>query len=467
MAQARSERSRLSEAALWLRSSLKWLYPGMRVKRWLLLVPVGISLVIIGVGLITNLRTFDYLRLLDDLARTVFLRFGVELNLPRVYVPVSLAFMAAGLLLIFVSIKQTIGSITSALVTMDKRRLADVVFQKRYLAQGQRVVTIGGGTGLSTLLRGLKQYTSNIVAIVTVTDDGGSSGALQRQFGMLPPGDIRNCLVALADAETLMTELLQYRFNGGGQKGADPGRPASPGSLEGHSFGNLLLAAMTHLTGDFEMAVKETSRVLAIRGRVLPSTVQNVSLMAEMEDGSVVEGETSILKAPGAIRSIYLNPPEVQPLSEALDALHKAEAIIIGPGSVFTSIIPNLLVRGIPEAIARSRALKVYVCNVMTQPGETDGFGVVDHIRAIERHAQDVRLFDYVLMNDSVPSRELLERYRREGADLVPPDVEGVRQMGYHPVVAPLISETNVVRHDPDKLASAVMRLLFERAPRL
>jgi len=284
----------------------------MRVKRWLLLVPVGISLVIIGVGLITNLRTFDYLRLLDDLARTVFLRFGVELNLPRVYVPVSLAFMAAGLLLIFVSIKQTIGSITSALVTMDKRRLADVVFQKRYLAQGQRVVTIGGGTGLSTLLRGLKQYTSNIVAIVTVTDDGGSSGALQRQFGMLPPGDIRNCLVALADAETLMTELLQYRFNGGGQKGGDPGRPASPGSLEGHSFGNLLLAAMTHLTGDFEMAVKETSRVLAIRGRVLPSTVQNVSLMAEMEDGSVVEGETSILKAPGAIRSIYLNPPEVQ-----------------------------------------------------------------------------------------------------------------------------------------------------------
>lgn len=470
MAQARSESSRFSEAALWLRSSLKWLYPGMRVKRWLLLVPVGISLVIIGVGLITNLRTFDYLRLLDDLARTVFLRFGVELNLPRVYVPVSLAFMAAGLLLIFVSIKQTIGSITSALVTMDKRRLADVVFQKRYLAQGQRVVTIGGGTGLSTLLRGLKQYTSNIVAIVTVTDDGGSSGALQRQFGMLPPGDIRNCLVALADAETLMTELLQYRFDGRGDHQPEEGRPQSPGtpgSLEGHSFGNLLLAAMTHLTGDFEMAVKETSRVLAIRGRVLPSTVQNVSLMAEMEDGTVVEGETSILKAPGAIRSIYLNPPEVQPLSEALDAIHKAEAIIIGPGSVFTSIIPNLLVRGIPEAISRSKALKVYVCNVMTQPGETDGFGVVDHIRAIERHAPAVRLFDYVLMNDSVPSRELLERYRREGADLVPPDVEGVRQMGYHPVVAPLISETEVVRHDPDKLASAVMRLLFERAPRL
>lgn len=439
-----------------MRSSLKWLYPGMRVKRWLMLVLVGMCLVIVGVGILTNLRTFDYLRLLDDLARTAFQRFGIQLNLPSVYVPVSLAFIGAGLGLIFVSIKQTIGSITSALGPSDRRRLADVVFQKRYLAQGHRVVAIGGGTGLSTLLRGLKQHTSNIVAIVTVTDDGGSSGVLQRQFGVLPPGDIRNCLVALADSETLMTELLQYRFNGNAQSGH---------SLEGHSFGNLLLMAMTHLTGDFELAIKETSRVLAIRGRVLPSTTQNVSLLAEMDTGELVEGETAILSAQGAIRSIYLNPSDISPLSEALEAIREADAIIIGPGSVFTSIVPNLLVHGIPEAIARSRALKVYACNVMTQPGETDGFSASDHVRAITRHCETQKLFDYVLVNDRNPSAELQERYRREGADIVTPDVDAIRQLGYTPVVCPLISQTDVVRHDPEQLGGAVMRLLFERGP--
>lgn len=440
-----------------VKSSLKWLYPGMRVKRWLLLVPIGIALVIVGVALITNLRAFDYMTLLDDTARTVFLRLGYDISRPGIYVPVSLVIMAIGLLMVFIAIKQTVGSITTAIGHGKTQRLADIVFQKRYLAQGHRIVTIGGGTGLSTLLRGLKQYTSNIVAIVTVTDDGGSSGALQRQFGMLPPGDIRNCIVALADAETLMTELLQYRFNGSS---------GTANSLEGHSFGNLLLAAMTHLTGDFDLAVKETSRVLAIRGRVLPSTVANVSLMAEMDNGSVVEGETAILTSPQAIRSIYLNPTEVQPLDESLEAIQKADVLIIGPGSVFTSIIPNLLVSGIPEAIAKSRALKVYVCNVMTQPGETDNFTVADHIRAIERHSQE-KLFDYVMINSDMPGRDLLERYRAQGADIVPCDPEQVRAMGYQPRVAGLISETEVVRHDSEKLGAALMKLIFERSPKL
>ena len=435
------------------KSSLKWLYPGMRVKRWLLLVPVGLAFVILGVGILTNLRTFDYMAYLDDLARQAFLRFGIILSLPKVYVPVSLACMAFGLLLIFIAINQIVGSITQAVGTVNKGRLADVVFEKRYLAQGYRIVTIGGGTGLSTLLRGIKNYTSNIVAIVTVTDDGGSSGSLHRQFGMLPPGDIRNCLVALADSETLMTELLQYRFNGA---------VASDTSLEGHSFGNLLLAAMTNVTGDFEQAIKETSRVLAIRGLVLPSTVQNVSLMAEMDNGEVVEGETSILASPHGIRSVYLNPADVRPMDETLEAIRKADAILIGPGSIYTSIVPNLLVHGVPEALAASKALKVYICNVMTQPGETDGYTVCDHIRAIARHA-DVRLFDYVLMNDEIPSEELLERYRQEGSDCVMPDPDAVRRMGYHPVVAGLISQTRVVRHDPDKLASALTRLVFDR----
>jgi uncharacterized cofD-like protein len=250
-----------------------------------------------------------------------------------------------------------------------------------------------------------------------------------------------------------MTELLQYRFNGA---------VASDTSLEGHSFGNLLLAAMTNVTGDFEQAIKETSRVLAIRGLVLPSTVQNVSLMAEMDNGEVVEGETSILASPRGIRSVYLNPADVRPMDETLEAIRKADAILIGPGSIYTSIVPNLLVHGVPEALAASKALKVYICNVMTQPGETDGYTVCDHIRAIARHA-DVRLFDYVLMNDEIPSEELLERYRQEGSDCVMPDPDAVRRMGYHPVVAGLISQTRVVRHDPDKLASALTRLVFDR----
>lgn len=427
----------------------------MRVKRWLLLIPVGLALVILGVGILTNLRTFDYMRQLDDLARVVFLRFGLELNLPAVYVPVSLVCLFFGLLLIFISIKQVVGSIIQAVGADSRQRLADVVFQKRYLAGGHRIVAIGGGTGLSTLLRGLKEYTSNIVAIVTVTDDGGSSGALQREFGMLPPGDIRNCLVALADAEPLMTRLLQYRFNGKRE-------PSSTSALEGHSFGNLLLAAMTHVTGDFELAVKETSRVLAIRGRVLPSTIQNVSLIAEMEDGQLVEGETSIVRCPQSIRSIYLNPSHVAPLPDAIEAINKADAIIIGPGSVFTSIIPNLLVDGIAEALARSKALRVYVCNVMTQPGETDGFTVTDHIRAIARHAPE-RIFDYVLINNQIPSADALSRYESGGAELVQPDAAAIRQLNYHPIVAELVSDSDFVRHDHEKLASALMRLIFER----
>lgn len=437
-----------------IKSSLKWLYPGMRVKRWLVLVPIGLAIVILGVGVFTNLRLFDYMQILNELARQAFLRFGIELYMPRVYVPFAIGCVLVGLLLVFISIKQIVGSITSAVASVDKGRLADMVFQKRYLAQGYRLVAVGGGTGLSTLLRGLKEYTSNITAIVTVTDDGGSSGALTRQFGMLPPGDIRNCLVALADSETLMTELLQYRFNGK--------TPPSGVSLEGHSFGNLLLMAMTHVTGDFEMAVKETSRVLAIRGSVLPSTTQGVSLLAEMATGELVEGETNILHHPSAIGSVYLNPAHVKPLEEAMEAIRKADAIILGPGSVYTSIVPNLLVDGVAEALHNSNALKVYVCNVMTQPGETDGFSASDHVRALQRHA-NTKIFDYVLMNNEQPSADMLERYRNTGAELVIPDADVVKNLGYIPVVANLISQTDVVRHSPEDLAAAIMRLVFDR----
>ncbi|MBI2842064.1 MAG: YvcK family protein [Armatimonadetes bacterium] len=415
----------------------------MRVKRWLLLVPVGAFAIVVGVVLLANIAVFEYL---NSVGRVAFSRFGIRLDQPTTYIPLSLGLIFFGLVLIFVAIRQVIRSIISVVDPRARDKLADVLFQKRYLSQGQRIVVIGGGTGLSTMLRGLKQYTSNIVAIVTVTDDGGSSGKLHRELGMLPPGDIRNCLVALADAEPLMTELFQYRFNGG------------TGSLQGHSFGNLLIAAMTNITGDFEKAVKETSNILAIRGRVLPSTIENVQLHAELADGSLADGETNIVASRQRIRHIFLTPSDIRPLDESIQAIALADVIIIGPGSVYTSIVPNLLVLGIADAIADSKAEKVYVCNVMTQPGETEGFTAADHVRAVANHS-DHRIFNHVLVNRQVPSLELLEKYAEQGAELVAPDIDAVREMGYRVVIGDFMSQTDVVRHDPEKLAQAIIRL--------
>ncbi len=426
-------------------STLKWLYPGMRVKRWLMLVPFGAFAIVLGVGLLARYAVIDYL---DTAARIVFKWFGVDLREPIVFVPISLALILIGLVLIFIAIRQIIRSILSVINPNARDKLADLIFQNRYLAQGQRIVVIGGGTGLSTMLRGLKQYSSNIVAVVTVTDDGGSSGELHKELGMLPPGDIRNCLVALADAEPMMTELFQYRFNG------------ATGALHGHSFGNLLIAAMTNITGDFEKAVQETSNILAIRGRVMPSTVENVNIHAELADGTLVDGETNIANAGQPIRHVFLTPADIKPPEDALHAIRLADAIIIGPGSVFTSVIPNLLVKGIGEAIEASHAIKVYVCNVMTQPGESDGFTAADHVRAVANHSGDRKLFTHVLVNREVPRLDLLDKYREQGADLVLPDLDGIKDLGYKPVVGQFISQTDVVRHDPDRLADAIVRLM-------
>jgi len=428
-----------------LYSSVKWLYPGMRVKRWLVLIPVGLAFAIAGVVLLANIRIVD---VLGAVGRESFRLFGLDLTRPAIQLPAGIGLVALGVFLIFVSLRQVVRSITSVVSPEAQGKLADVVFQRRYLAQGQRIVVIGGGTGLSTMLRGLKQHTSNIVAVVTVTDDGGSSGRLQREMGMLPPGDIRNCLVALADAEPMMTELFQYRFG------------EEAGGFNGHSFGNLLIAAMTRITGDFEKAVKETSNILAIRGRVLPSTLENVRLQAELEDGTFVEGETAITKSPSAIKHVMLHPSDVSPLEETLRSIELADCIVMGPGSVYTSVIPNLLVRGIPEAIHESDAVKIYVCNVMTQPGETDGYKASDHVRAVARHT-DRRVFHYVLVNQERPSKELLEKYAAERQYFVEPDAAAIREMGYRPIVGDYISQTDVVRHDPEKLAQAILKLVY------
>jgi uncharacterized cofD-like protein len=312
--------------------------------------------------------------------------------------------------------------------------------------QGPRVVALGGGTGLSTLLRGLKEYTDNITAIVTVTDTGGSSGRLRLELGMLPPGDVRNCLVALADTEPLMEQLFQYRFPGGS-------------GLAGHSFGNLFLATMCEVVGDFEGAIKETSRVLKVRGQVLPATLTSANLVAEYVDGTVARGETSICRPGVPIRRLSLDPPECQPVPDALAAIATADLIVLGPGSLYTSILPNLLVQGIPEALASSPAVKVYVVNVMTQPGETDGYTAADHIRAVVDQGGQ-QIIDWALVNTQGPVGGTLVRYREEGAEPVSVNRQELEGFGLRIKEAPLLYVNDMARHDPDKLAQSVLALL-------
>ena len=269
-------------------------------------------------------------------------------------------------------------------------------------------------------------------------------------MGVLPPGDLRNCLVALADAEPTLASLFQFRFDED-QEG-----------LAGHSFGNLFIAAMTEIyKGNYEQAIAATSKVLAIRGKVYPSTVQNVTLLGEMEDGSIIEGETQIAHHTLPIQRMYLRPENAQPLPEALEAIRLADAIIMGPGSVYTSVVPNLLVDGIADAIARSKAVKIYVCNVMTQPGETDNYTASDHVRALMQHAPGKRLIDYVLINKEPPGEAVLERYEKYGQRFVTPDADAIRAMGLTPVAVNLISQTDIVRHNPAQLAEAIYRIIL------
>ena len=331
----------------WVGSWVKWLYPGMRVKRWMTLTLVGLILVVAGIILAVNVTWGNYLQMLDDLLVWTFSHFGLNLSDPKVYLPLGFALISLGLLLVFVSYFQFNRSVLTSVAPEAREDLAGRIFQRRSLAQGQRIVVIGGGTGLSTMLRGLKERTSNIVAIVTVTNNGGSSGRLSQQMGVLPPGDLRNCLVALADAEPTLASLFQFRFDEDHE------------GLAGHSFGNLFIAAMTEIyKGNYEQAIAATSKVLAIRGKVYPSTTQKVTLLGEMEDGTIIEGETQIAHHVLPIKRMYLRPENARPLPEALEAIRLADAIIFGPGSVFTSIVPNLLVDGLADAVDKSRSVR-------------------------------------------------------------------------------------------------------------
>lgn len=309
-----------------------------------------------------------------------------------------------------------------------------------------KIVVIGGGTGLSVMLRGLKEKSLDITAIVTVADDGGSSGRLRDELHIPPPGDIRNVLLALANTEPLLNEVLQYRFKMGN-------------GLAGHSLGNLMLAAMTDISGDFVTGIKRISEVLAVKGRVLPAANRAIILHAEMEDGSIVTGESMIPKANLPIKRVFLEPADIEPLSEAVEAIKEADAILIGPGSLYTSIIPNLLVPKLAQAIVESNAVKLFVCNVMTQPGETDNYTVRDHLDAIYRHIGH-QLFDYVIVNNGEIPTEVEQRYAKKGARPVQIDVNQSENIGYQVIADQLILFNQVLRHDAERLSHHIYKLV-------
>ncbi|TRV07921.1 MAG: YvcK family protein [Microcystis wesenbergii Mw_MB_S_20031200_S109] len=418
----------------------KWLSPGLFVKRWLLISLTGVFLTSFGLAIWVKLTPVNrFLEFVSQALETI-----ARLVPNSVSGPLA---VLLGVFLLFWGQSRTVETITEALQPDASEELVDLLRTHRRLHRGPKIVAIGGGTGLSTLLRGLKQYSSNITAIVTVADDGGSSGRLRREMGILPPGDIRNCIAALADEEKLLTELFQYRFHAGD-------------GLSGHSFGNLFISAMTEITGDLEQAIDASAKVLAIRGKVLPATLTDVSLWAKLADGRIIEGESKITEAMGQIRQIGCHPADPVALPAALAAIKEADYIIIGPGSLYTSIIPNLLVPAIRQALAQVTVPRVYVCNIMTQPGETDNYSVADHIRAIEKVCEE-RVFDAVLAQRTAPSPQSLQLYAQEHSHPVFLDREEVGKMGYRIVLANVMAEDEVtakVRHDPQRLARVLWR---------
>jgi uncharacterized cofD-like protein len=406
---------------------LKWLYPGLKLKRWIFLMVVGVILVSVGVSMAVSIRPLDIIRY--RVPGIIIVLFGIYFNI--------------------LAIRRMLLSVYDVLSPERNERLIEVLYQERYRRKGPKIVVVGGGTGLSTMLRGIKKFTNNITAIVTVADDGGSSGVLRDELGILPPGDIRNCLVALADTEPLMERLFQYRFS----EGKD---------LKGHSFGNIFIATLAEILGNFEEAVKESSKILAIKGRVLPSTLEDVRLSARLESGELIKGESQIPKIKGKIDKVFIDPEDSKPLPEALEAIKEADAIILGPGSLYTSVLPNLLVKDLTEEIKKSDALKLYICNVMTQAGETDDYNASDHLQALYDHVGS-EIVDYILVNNERISADLIEKYGKEGSRPVEVDLAKLKKQNIEVVQESVISQSNVVRHDPEKLARVLIDLIFQK----
>lgn len=408
----------------------KWLVPGLQVKRWFALIFLGAVLMTLGVLILFDIKPVFY--------TMEFIR-KIAMNVSTEWIAFAIVMFGAGIF--FKGWQKTN---LSMLDGSDNESLLENLYRRRKLNRGPKIVAVGGGTGLSMLLKGIKNITNNITAVVTVGDDGGSSGRLREEMGVLPPGDIRNCIAALSNDEDLVTKLFQYRFKSGE-------------GLEGHSFGNLFLTALCSITGDMVRAVKESSNVLSIRGRVLPSTLDDMKLVAEMEDGRIIHGESNIPEAHGRIKRLFTDPKNCKALDDVIAAIRDAELIILGPGSLFTSVIPNLLISEISHEIARSKAKKIYVCNIMTQPGETDGFSVSDHVNALIKHAGSKKIIDTVLVNDFMPSN-LAKKYQMSGSYPVITDYENLKKIGVNIFSRKLIEDNKdgFVRHSSHRVARAI-----------
>ena len=421
-------------------SLVLWFTPGLHVKRWLLLLFASIVILSLGFGYVLR----DVYR--SDVRFPEWVQLATLQFLP--YVVRALIFTVVGVGLLVISAYKLGESLLGPFLlgrSNENRGLVTELYRYRLLAKGPRVVAIGGGTGLSTLLRGIKKYTGNIVAIVTVADDGGSSGRLRDEFRVLPPGDIRQCLTALAETEPLMTELFQHRFGG-------------DGSLSGHSFGNLFITAMAEITGDFEHAIRESGRVLAVRGQIVPSTLRDVTLCATA--GSEVRvGESRVPYGDGRIDRVFLDPADASINPEAEAAILDAELIILGPGSLYTSILPNLLVDGMVEALRASPAVKVYVCNVAGQPGETMGFAVSDHLETLEEHTGG-SLVDYVIVNSNL-GLPLPKSAAEAGITRVTFDRDRASKKPVHYILADVVNPRVSTHHDPEKLARVIMKRVW------
>ena len=420
-----------------------WLVPGLKVKRWFALSVIGSVLAAIGVTFVFRLEPLYYI---VSTAKELFRLIPAE--------PVGVGLIILGAIFFVLAWKKTnISMLDDNDIDIKRKKdsIGELLYRKMKLNHGPKIVAIGGGTGLSMLLRGIKRITNNITAIVTVGDDGGSSGRLREQMGVLPPGDIRNCIAALADDDDIVTKLFQYRFKTGE-------------GLEGHSFGNLFITAMTAICGDMVSAIKESSKVLLIRGRVLPATCDDMKLYAKMEDDTIVKGESNIPEAGKKIMQLCCEPADCRPTNDVIEAINNADIIVIGPGSLYTSIISNFLVKDITRAIWKAKAKKIYVCNAMTQPGETDNYSVSDHIKTIFDHArlEDIddsnkNFFDAVLTNNFIP-KNLAQKYEQAGSIPVDIDTGEIKKLGVELIERNLLEDNKdgLVRHSCSKIAKNI-----------
>lgn len=395
-----------------------WLSPGLKLKRWIMLCLFGV--------LVCVYSAVKFPASVSSFQATLYFISGL-----------------AGCLLLVEGVRSLITSMIDVVAPGRRGKIIDAIYNQRFLDKGPKIVVLGGGTGLSTMLAGIKYYSRNVTAIVTVADDGGSSGRLRREFDILPPGDIRNCLAALADDSDLMKKLFQYRFDKGE-------------GVSGHSFGNLFITAMKEVTGSFDTAIEESSKILAIRGRVLPASLDALRIKAEFFDGSVVEGETAIPETRKPIKELSLMPSDAKANLEAIEAIREADLIVIGPGSLYTSVLPNLLIGDIRKAVEDSLACKVYVCNIMTQHGESDGYTASKHLKVLIDHTSD-KIVNCCIINHAACDTATLLKYAKQHSFPVIPDKEKIERLNCTAMVSDLINESEYIRHDPEKLTKVIM----------